>query len=164
MTEINLKEDFKNPWFLMVLGLIAAALAGTVWMAVIAGSTSPGLVSEDYYEKGKNYFHQAPEKKGTSQWRLNLLAPAGAKVGQLQTYRFYVIDDAGKPLKAGTAVLYAYRPSDAKADFRVEMELTDAGTFTASVAFPLPGSWDLIAQVESQGRRVDIAQRLFVQQ
>jgi len=164
MSEVHLRDDFKNPWFLMVLGLIAVALAGTVWMAIIAGSTSPGLVSEDYYEKGKNYFHKAPEEQKSSQWRLNLLVPAKASVGQPQLYRFYVIDDAGKPLAGGAATLYAYRPSDASADFRVKMKLSDVGTFTASVAFPLPGTWDLIAQVESQGKQVDIAQRLFVQQ
>ncbi len=162
MSEIHLKEDFKNPWFLAVLGLIAAALAGTVWMAVIAGSTSPGLVSEDYYEKGKNYFHEAPKEISGPQWRLNLLLPPESRVGKAQDYRLYVIDEAGKPVSEGEITLYAYRPSDATADFSVKMIKSDVGTFIASVTFPLPGTWDLIAQVNASGKEMNVAQRIFV--
>lgn len=164
-TATHLKDDFKNPWFLGMLALIGTALAGTIWMAMIAGATSPGLVSENYYEKGKNYFHQAPgEVQGGPQWRLKLLAPEVTRVGQPQTYRLYAINEQGKPVREGTATLYAYRPSDAKADFTIPMQLDDAGTFSAAATFPLPGTWDLIAQVDSEGKQVDIAQRLFIQE
>lgn len=164
MSEVHLKDDFRNPWFLAVLGLVGTALAGTIWMAMIAGATSPGLVNEDYYEKGKNYFHDSPASQEGPQWRLNLLAPARTEVDQPQTYRLYAIDEHGKPVRDGTATLYAYRPSDAKADFSVKMKLSDIGTFTASAEFPLPGTWDVIAQVESGGRQVDVTQRLFIQE
>ena len=163
MSEVHLREDFKNPWFLGVLALIGTALAGTVWMAMIANSTSPGLVSEDYYEKGKNYFHESPQEAKAPLWRLNLLVPAQTKVGQSQTYRLYAVDELGKPVTGGTATLYAYRPSDATADFSVKMTLSDAGTFTASIDFPLPGTWDLIAHIDASGQRFDVTQRLFVQ-
>lgn len=162
MSEVHLKEDFRNPWFLGVLALIGAALAGTVWMAVIAGNTSPGLVSEDYYEKGKNYFHETPKEVTESAWRLNLLAPPAPKMGEAQNYRLYVIDDTGRPVSSAEVVLYAYRPSDAKADFSVKMVKSDAGTFVASITFPLPGTWDLIAQVDASGMRNTLAHRLFV--
>lgn len=164
MSELHLKDDFRNPWFLGILGLIGVALAGTIWMAMIAGATSPGLVTEDYYEKGKNYFHEAPARQNAPAWRLSLLAPAQTKSGQPQVYRLYVIDEQGKPMRNGSATLYAYRPSDAGADFSVPMQLSDAGTFTASTTFPLPGTWDLIAQIESQGKKHDIAQRLFIRE
>lgn len=163
MSEVHLKEDFKNPWFLAVLGLIGVALAGTIWMAVIASSTSPGLVSEDYYEKGKNYFHETPKETTAPGWRLNLLVPPVPKVNEAQNYRLYVIDEAGKPVSTATITLYAYRPSDANADFSVNMVKSDLGTFIAPISFPMPGTWDLIAQVESAGKRVDITQRLFIE-
>lgn len=162
MSEDYLKEDFKNPWFLAVLGLIGVALAGTIWMAVIAGSTSPGLVSEDYYEKGKNYFHEVPKEATAPAWRLNLLVPPMPKVNEAQNYRLYVIDEAGKPVSTGEMTLYAYRPSDAKADFSVKMVKSDAGTFVASMTFPLAGTWDLIAQVNASGKSMTLAQRVFV--
>jgi len=162
MSEVHLKEDFKNPWFLAILGLIGVALAGTIWMAVIAGSTSPGLVSEDYYEKGKNYFHETPEEASTPQWRLNLLVPSDLKVGENQDYRLYIVDENGKPVSDAKVTLHAYRPSDAKADFSIKMNRTDAGSYVASITFPLPGTWDLIAQVETSEKRTDLAQRFFV--
>ncbi|HKI60136.1 MAG TPA: FixH family protein [Mariprofundaceae bacterium] len=162
MLEVHLKEDFKSPWFLAVLGLIGVALAGTIWMAVIAGSTSPGLVSEDYYEKGKNYFHEAPKEASGPQWRLNLLVPATPSVDVAQNYRLYVIDEAGEPVSTGKITLYAYRPSDAEADFSVKMVKADAGSFVASVTFPLPGTWDLIAQIEASGKQMNVTKRLFV--
>ncbi|OIO70591.1 MAG: hypothetical protein AUJ57_08255 [Zetaproteobacteria bacterium CG1_02_53_45] len=158
----HLKEDFKNPWFLGILALVGVALAGTIWMAVVAGQTSPGLVSEDYYEKGKNYFHETPKAEQGPQWRLSLMAPPTPVVGQSQIYRLYVVDEAGHPVSGASVVLYAYRPSDANADFEVKMTQADAGTFTAPVSFALPGTWDLIAQVKSNGRSFDITQRVFI--
>lgn len=162
MSELRLKDDFRNPWFLAVLGLIGTALAGTVWMAMIAGATSPGLVSEDYYEKGQNYFHKSAEEQETNGYRLNLLTPAKMQANAAQAYRLYAIAQDGKPLKQGSAVLFAYRPSDARADFSVPMKLVDIGTFSASVTFPLPGTWDLIAQIDADGKKIDLAQRIFV--
>ena len=158
----HLKDDFKNPWFLGILALVAVALAGTIWMAVIAGQTSPGLVSEDYYEKGNNYFNEAPKTEQGPVWRLNLMAPPTPVTGQSQVYRLYVIDEAGKPVTTAQVRLYAYRPSDANADFEVKMTQADVGTFTAPVTFNLPGTWDLIAQVKSNGRSFDITQRVFI--
>jgi len=162
MSEVHLKEDFKSPWFLAVLALIGVALAGTIWMAVIASSTSPGLVSEEYYEKGKNYFHETPKETTAPGWRLNLLVPPAPEVGVTEDYRLYLIDEAGQPVSTAKITLYAYRPSDAKADFSVKMVKSDLGTFIASMAFPLPGTWDLIAQVESSGKQLEVTQRVFI--
>ncbi|GAV19262.1 hypothetical protein MMIC_P0195 [Mariprofundus micogutta] len=161
-SELHLKEDFRSPWFLAILGLVAVALAGTIWMALIASQTSPGLVSEDYYEKGNNYFHKTPEQQNEAAWRLNLMPPAKAKAGQAQMYRLYVVMDNGKPATDGKATLFAYRPSDVKADFTVAMIQEDVGSFSVEASFPLPGTWDLIAQIESGGKKYDVVQRIFV--
>jgi len=161
MSEMNLRDDFKNPWFLGILALVAAALAATIWMALIAGATSPGLVSEDYYDRGKNHFNEMP-KQQEAQWRLSLMAPEKPAVGKSQLYRFYAVTSDGKPVNNGVVTLQAYRPSDANADFNVTMRRSDTGTFTALIAFPLPGTWDLIAQIEFGGQKYDVTQRLFV--
>jgi len=60
-------------------------------------------------------------------------------------------------------ILTAYRPSDARNDFKVELHLTDAGTFAGPVTFPLPGHWDLIARIDAGGQHFDTAERIFVQ-
>jgi len=161
-SEMHLKKDFRNPWFLGILGLVAVALAGTIWMAMLASEYAPGLVTENYYEKGQNYFENRPEEGQGPQWRLNLMPPAKPKVGQAQMYRLYVVMDNGKPATSGDVTFFAYRPSDVRADFEVKMAKTDAGSFGAMVSFPLPGTWDLIAQIESDGKRYDVVQRLIV--
>ncbi|NWF38545.1 FixH family protein [Mariprofundus sp. NF] len=160
--ELHLKEDFRNPWFLGILGLVGAALAATIWMAVIAGQTSPGLVSEDYYEKGSNYFNKTPEQKNLPQWRLNLMTPDKPVVGQSQTYRLYAVMESGKPVSSASVTLYAYRPSDANADFKLTMQQRDPGSFSVVASFPLPGTWDLIAQIQADGKQFDVVQRIFV--
>jgi len=159
---VHLKDDFKNPWFLGILALVAVALGGTIWMAMIAGQTAPGLVTEDYYEKGQNYFENQPKEAQGPQWRLSLMAPAKPEAGQSQVYRLYVIMDNGKPASSAQVTLFAYRPSDANADFEVNMKQSDIGSFRADVSFPLKGTWDLIAQVEAEGKKHDVVQRIFV--
>jgi len=74
-----------------------------------------------------------------------------------------VMDHQGKPVHSGKVVLTAYRPSDAAHDFNIELPLTDDGTFTAQITFPLPGHWDLIARIDADGQHFDTAQRVFIQ-
>ena len=163
-TRINWKDDFTNPWFLSVIGLIGASLAATIAMIMIAFSASPDLVNKDYYEKGQKYFSaEAKQRQQEAElWRLNLVAPGKPTVGQSQKYRFYVVTPAGEPIREGEAKLFAYRPSDAKADFEVPMQRVDVGTFLAEVTFPLPGTWDLIGEVKTNGQSYNVAQRIFV--
>lgn len=161
-SEVHLKEDFKSPWFVGILGLVGTALAATIWMAMIASETSPGLVSEDYYEKGNNYFNKAPAGYVEPGLRLNLMTPEHPELKRRQVYRLYAVMKDGKPVKHGTVTLFAYRPSDAKADFKVKMEQRDVGSFAAGLTFPLPGTWDLIAQIQYDGGKLDVAQRIFV--
>lgn len=163
-TNIKWKEDFTDPWFLSVVGLIGVALAATIAMIMIAFSASPDLVNKDYYEKGQNYFstevQQRQEK--ASLWRLNLVAPNRPAVGKPQKYRLFVVAPDGTPVSKGEAKLFAYRPSDAKKDFEAPMQRIDIGTFLAEVTFPLPGTWDLIGEIEFEGQSYNVAQRIFV--
>ena len=117
---------------------------------------------EDYYEKGSNYFNKSPDQQQGPQWRLNLMTPAKPILNQSQTYRLYVVMENGKPATEGQVTLYAYRPSDAKADFSGSMVQSDIGSFTAKLSCPVPGTWDLIAQVQSGEKKFDVVQRIFV--
>jgi hypothetical protein len=163
-TNIHWKEDFTNPWFLSVLALIGTALVATISMVMIAFSASPELVNKDYYEKGNNYFEAEARRQqdGNTLWRLNLMPPKQPVVAKAQLYRLFVINPDGKPVREGKAELFAYRPNDAAKDFQVFMKQEDIGTFLAKITFPLPGNWDLIGQIEKNGQKIDVAQRIFV--
>jgi hypothetical protein len=43
------------------------------------------------------------------------------------------------------------------------LRYVDTGTYSASLRFPLPGTWDLIAQIRSGDQKYDVAQRINVE-
>ncbi len=160
----QLKNDLKSPWLRAILIGMGVVLAVNVGFISYAFISPPNLVVKDYYEKGKRYFHdQAVREAGRGDaWRLHLLPPAAPRVGVEQVYRLRVTDHQGRPVHEGRVILFAYRPSDARYDFKVELPRADAGLFVRHVVFPLPGKWDLIAQVRAGERKYDVARRIFV--
>ncbi|MDX8413928.1 MAG: FixH family protein [Mariprofundales bacterium] len=165
MLSRQLKQDLKNPWLRAILAVVGVTLVVNFALITYAYISPPNLVVQDYYERGKSYFHDEHlrDAAATTAWRLQLLLPNQLKVGKVDTCRLYVMDHQGKPVHAGKVILKAYRPSDARHDFSVALHLTDAGTFVAPVSFPLPGHWDLIARIDADGQHFDTAQRIFVQ-
>jgi len=165
MLSAQVKEDLKNPWLKGILAVVGVTLVVNIAFISYAYISPPNLVVQDYYERGKNYFHDehVREEAAATAWRLQLLLPNTLKVNKVGISRLYVMDHQGKPVRSGKVTLTAYRPSDASHDFNVELRLTDAGTFAAPVSFPLPGHWDLIARIDADGQHFDTAQRIFVQ-
>ena len=161
----QLKEDMKNPWLRAVIATVAVTVLVNFIFIVYAFLSPPNLVVQDYYEKGKTYFHdqEAIRKEAGQAWRLQLLVPQHVVLNEQQPFRLYAMDHQGKPVSAGDVTLYAYRPSDAALDFQSKLAMTDIGTFTATVLFPQPGHWDLIARITSDAGAFDIAQRIFVE-
>ncbi len=160
----QLKEDLKNPWLRLIIAAVGITVAVNICFITFAFITPPNLVVEDYYEQGKKYFHDEKirNRAAATAWRLQLMLPDGMKVDHADTVRLYVMDHQSTPIQTGKVLLTAYRPSDASHDFDIELKLTDAGTFSGPISFPLPGHWDLIARIDSDGQRFDTAQRIFV--
>lgn len=159
----KLKQDLKNPWLRGILAIVAVTVTVNAVYIVYSFRSPPNLVVDNYYEQGKEYFHAERERGQTANWRLALLPPEAPKAGVDQTYRLYVMDQTGTPVTDANVTLMAYRPSDAAYDFSSPLAHVDTGTFAGQARFPLPGNWDLIAQVESGGKQFDVAQRVFVQ-
>jgi len=161
----QIKSDMKNPWLRGIIAAVVVTVGVNIIFIAYAFISPPNLVVKDYYEKGKSYFHEEHlrDQAAGDAWRLQILAPAHPLVGKAQVYRLYVMDHQGRPVRQGEASLFAYRPSNAEYDFKNAMQRTDIGTFSHSISFPLPGHWDLIAQVRSGDRHYDIAKRIFVE-
>lgn len=164
MVSPQLKQDLKNPWLRAILATVAVVVGVNIVFIAWAFITPPNLVVKDYYERGKNYFHdqQVRQQAESSAWRLQLLLPDNLKSGAPATCRLYVMDHEGKPVNSGKVRLSAYRPNDADYDFSIELKAVDTGTFAAPVSFPLPGNWDLIARIDNGAQRFDTARRIFV--
>jgi len=165
MLSEQVKQDLTNPWLRGILAVVGVTLAVNFGLISYAYISPPNLVVQDYYERGKTYFHDKHlrDAAAATAWRLQLQLPKTLKVDKAGDCRLYVMDHQGKPIRSGKVILKAYRPSDARQDFNVELHLTDAGTFAAPVAFSLPGHWDLIARIDADGQHFDTAQRIFVQ-
>jgi len=161
----QLKSDLKNPWLRIILAAVGITVAVNIIFITYAFISPPNLVVQDYYERGKTYFHDAKvrDDAAATAWRLQLMLPNKMTTNKVITCRLYVMDNSDMPITTGHVTLTAYRPNDASYDFDIELPLTDAGTFSAPVSFPLPGHWDLIARIDSDGQRFDTAQRIFVQ-
>ncbi|MDQ6992942.1 MAG: FixH family protein [Mariprofundus sp.] len=164
MLSDQVKEDLKNPWLRGILAVVAVTLVVNIGFITYAFIFPPNLVVDNYYEQGKRYFHDQQLRKALSPtaWRLQLLLPQEIRVNHEQTFRLYVMDHQGQPVRTGKVVLSAYRPNSATSDFEVALKLVDIGTFAAPVAFPLVGNWDLIARIDSGTDHFNTAQRIVV--
>lgn len=164
-----MKEDEKNrglisPWAIGIICMIAVVLTANITMIVIARMTSPGLVVEDYYEKGKNY-HKSVEKIRAQRdlaWQTVLLMPEKMPANGLSLIKVSVKDSFERPVTGGRVELRAFRPSDASRDFYVEMKPESEGTYAGMVTFPLPGYWDVVVTVVRGGDEFEIVERIFV--
>jgi nitrogen fixation protein FixH len=161
----QLKNDLKSPWLRAILGVVGVTVSVNLAYIIYAFWSPPDLVAKDYYEKGENYFQEAikREQAAGDAWRLHLLAPDKPKVNLEQDYRLYVMDHDGQAVNSGQAVLFAYRPDGSQSDFKQELHYVDSGTYAAMLRFPLPGKWDLIAQIHSGEQKYDVAQRIDVE-
>jgi len=160
----QLKKDLKSPWLRGILSVVGVTLIVNFGFIAYAYMFPPNLVANDYYERGKEYFHdeQNRQKAAPTAWRLQLLMPSKLHVNQAQTVRLYAMDHQGKPVQKGNVTLKAYRPNDASRDFTITLQFSDVGTFAAPITFPLPGHWDVIARIDSDLQHFDIAERIFV--
>ncbi len=51
----NKQHWYKSPLLLIWLFMVLMAMAGTIYMVIQANSGFPGLVVEDFYERGQDY-------------------------------------------------------------------------------------------------------------
>lgn len=157
-------SPWRNPWVLGWIGLIVVVLLANVTMVVLAVVTNPGLVVEDYYERGRTYAETraAQQLARPGGWEVRLDLPDTIVRGVPIGLRVAAIDERGLPVHASRARLYVYRPADAQADFDLPLATEAPGIVGTDVVFPLPGVWDLIVQVEAGDRVYDLARRISV--
>jgi len=165
MLSDSLKEDLKNPWLRGILAIIATTVTVNVAFITYAYTFPPNLVVQDYYERGKEYFHDQNIrlKALPTAWRLQFMLPNTLKTSTPEVCRLYVMDHEGKPVQSGHVVVSAYHASDASQDFKLELKHVYIGTFAAPINFPIPGKWDLIAGIDAGEKHFDTATRIFVE-
>ncbi len=161
------KHAWRNPWVIGWLGLVAVVLGVNAVMISLAVITNPGLVTEDYYEKGRTFERNMINQmvaRNALEWQVRLDMPKTPLAGQNEHYRFIVTDKRGVPMESLKVRLQGYRPSDANADFFADMEPLGNGIYQAKLNFPLKGLWELNINVQHGEQQYDMVhQRLEVQ-
>lgn len=148
----NKQSAFRSPWVIGWLVLLLAVLAMNITMVYFSQDEFSGLVVDDAYERGKDY-HENIRKRtaekpkwetqvefaGAKKFMGDLKIPAYNKPVKLD---YKVSDQQGEPVEPHSVTFYAYRNSDAKQDFSVEMTRVESGHYQAEITFPLKGVWD----------------------
>ncbi|MCU7800760.1 MAG: FixH family protein [gamma proteobacterium symbiont of Lucinoma myriamae] len=159
----NKQHWYKSPLLLGWLFLVMTAMAGTIYMVIQANSGFPGLVVDDFYERGQNYEENIHKKIADNEkWDTEFTISA-VHQNKPVTINFTIKDKAGVLSPVEKITLFAYRLSDAKQDFSVPMTLAEDKTnYQATMTFVSKGKWDLLASAVIDGIEVNYAKRIFV--
>ncbi len=158
-------QAMRNPWAIAWLAVVAVFLSVNILFFIVAWATSPGLVVQDYYEQGRQYERNAlkiMEAQNRLHWETRLEIPQSIVQGSADVYRFSAVDSRGLPIKGASVELFAYRPSDAGADFHTPLAEIAPGLYQADVGFPLLGVWDLQVKAQRDEDAYQMSHRISV--
>lgn len=154
---------WKSPWVIAWIGLVVVVLGVNITMVVLAISSNPGLVVEEYYEKGQDYERTVISRLANDPgWEMKADVPSEVKAGEPSMIRFFVVDKAGQPVTPDEVTLFGYRPSDASRDFSADMVVEDKGRFGVQVTFPLMGVWDMLITARTGEDEHSLSKRITV--
>lgn len=160
----NKKQSwYKSPWVISWLILVLVVLAVNAYMIIQSINDFPGLVVDDFYERGQDYEENINKKlENNEKWLTRFELPE-VSLNKPVTINFAITDKKGVIPQVEKMTMFAYRPSDAKQDFSMPMVLAENKTdYQVTMTFASKGKWDLLASVVIDGIEVNYAKRVFV--
>jgi len=163
MTESNTQHWYKSPLLLIWLFLVLLAMSGTIYMVIQANSGFPGLVVDDFYERGQDYEENIKKKLENNNKYLTGFQITEIVQNKPIMINFSITDKNGKFASVEKITLYAYRPADSNKDFSEVMTLAaDKQSYTATMIFADKGKWDILASAVIDGIEVNYGKSIFV--
>ena len=156
---------WRNPWVIGWITLVAVVLLVNIAMISIAFITSPGLVNENYYDRGRHYEKTLKSRIATRDalgWSISTDFPITPYINKPEKYRFNIVDKNAVPISNAQTTIALYRPSDAEADFELPMHEIVPGIYSADVRFPLKGEWEIIVSIKRDDDHYTFSQRARV--
>jgi nitrogen fixation protein FixH len=154
---------WRSPWIIAWFALVASVLAINALMVYFAIQSNPGLVVDDYYDRGQHYEKTLASRLAKDPgWSMQPEMPIGIKAGESRALRFTLTDKAGQPVSADGVTFYAYRPSDVTRDFSLPMTLEGPGRYVVEASFPVMGMWDTLFAVRQGADEYTRGQRFMV--
>ena len=156
---------WRSPWIIAWFVLVGVFLVVNGVMIYLAVTTNPGLVVEDYYDRGQHYErHLVSEMARDPGWVMRAEVPHDIKAGETRLIEFFAADKDGQPLALDKVTFYAYRPSDAGRDFAAPMVGDAPGHYVAKVKFSEMGVWDGVFAGRIGDDEHSIGKRLIIAQ
>ncbi len=159
------EHPLKNPWVWLIIGIMGAAIIVNTVLITLAFTSPPGLVVENYYEKGKGYFYDQAKSAAAQErlgWQMNLDLPKAPIINTGESYLVRLLDREGLPIEGGHGEFAAYRPAENGHDMFLPLRDLGAGYYGAEVTFVKPGNWDLIVTVQKGEDKLDVAKRIYL--
>ncbi len=140
---------WRSPWVIGWVAMVAIFFSMNLFMIFMAVDNNPGLVNEDFYERGQDYEENMMKRRANDPgWQMKIQLPRKIDVDQVIAARFTVKDKSDQPVTVDQVMFHAYRPSDAAEDFSVPMLQVAPGVYEAKLRFPLLGAWDILVSVK----------------
>jgi len=154
---------WRSPWVIGWVALVVLVLGVNLTMVYLAIVTNPGLVNEDFYDRGQHYERTMASKLANDPgWTMRLDLPESIRVNEPSRIRVLLTDKAGEPVSPDRVSFFAYRPSDKGQDFSAVMEEEAPGRYGLQLSFPLVGFWDGLVAVTQGGEEFTLGERISV--
>ncbi|MEJ1298281.1 MAG: FixH family protein [Candidatus Sedimenticola sp. (ex Thyasira tokunagai)] len=139
------QSPWRSPWIIGWMSMLVIFVAANIVMIYLAIDDSPGLVVDDYYERGQDYEENMLKRQARDPgWKMKVIAPEFVDIGKPALFSYKVTDKEGNPATPDSVTFYVYRPADKDLDFSVPMKQVEVGFYQAEVTFPLLGVWDIL--------------------
>jgi nitrogen fixation protein FixH len=157
------KSAWRSPWVIAWVAMVVIFFSMNMIMIFLAMNNNPGLVVEDFYDRGQDYEKNMLKRQARDpKWRMKVELPKKIEIGQPVLCRYTVTDRQGNPIDRDEVTFHAYRPSDAKQDFTVPMQRVGPGAYEATVSFPLKGAWDTLVSIRNGEDEYQVPKRIGV--
>jgi nitrogen fixation protein FixH len=155
------QSAWQSPWVIGWIGLLVVFVLANMVMIYLAIDRNPGLVVDDYYDRGQNYEKNMLKRQAKDPgWKMKIVAPEYVDVGKAASFGFTLKDKQGNPVTPDAVTFYAYRPADRNQDFSVSMAQSAPGHYQADITFPLLGVWDILVSVRQGEDEYNVPHRL----
>lgn len=157
------QSAWRSPWVITFLMMGFTIIAANVYLITTAASNAPSLVAENYYERGQDFEKNMLKKRAKDPgWLMQLEPPQKLEWNKPSIFVFTLQGKEGQVVNPDSVFLHAYRPSDARADFSIEMKRMKTGTYQAEFTFPMKGAWDVLASATQGEDEFSVSYRAFV--
>ncbi len=141
----NKQSAWRSPWIVGWASLLVLFFVFSGVRVYLAVTTNPGLVDENYYERGEALSRDLRKRAARNPgWNMEIEAPDYVDIGQPTLFGFRVSDREGRPVRPDAVIFHVYRPADARLDFSKPMREVGPGHYTVEASFPLLGVWDIL--------------------